>query len=58
MILTVGTKLGPTDTAQEHPALLDPTRQQLQLHIDVEPLNLAWSMPEEVSITSNTQRAR
>lgn len=56
VILAVGTKLGPTDTAQEHPALLDPTRQRV-VHIDVEPLNLAWSMPEEVSITGDARVA-
>lgn len=54
VVLAVGTKLGPTDTANEHPALLDPTRQRI-VHVDVEPLNLAWSMPEDVSITGDAR---
>ena len=56
VVLAVGTKLGPNDTAQEHPALLDPTRQRL-VHIDVEPLNLSWSVPAEVSITGDARVA-
>ena len=56
VVLAVGTKLGPTDTANEHPSLLDPTRQRL-VHIDVEPLNLSWSVPAEVSITGDARVA-
>ena len=56
VILAVGTKLGPTDTAQEHPALLDPLRQRL-VHIDVEPLNLSWSVPAELSIIGDARVA-
>lgn len=44
VVLAVGTKLGPSDTANEHAALLDPTRQTL-VQIDVEPLNAAWTFP-------------
>ena len=44
VVLAVGTKLGPSDTANEHAALLDPTRQTL-IQIDVEPLNAAWTFP-------------
>jgi acetolactate synthase-1/2/3 large subunit len=44
VVLAVGTKLGPSDTANEHAALLDPARQTL-IQIDVEPLNAAWTFP-------------
>ena len=44
VVLAVGTKLGPTDTANEHPKLIDPTRQTL-IQIDVEPRNAGWSFP-------------
>jgi acetolactate synthase I/II/III large subunit len=47
VVLAVGTKLGPTDTANENPALLDPERQAL-IQVDVEPRNAAWSFPAEV----------
>ncbi|CAB4975101.1 MAG: thiamine pyrophosphate-binding protein [Actinobacteria bacterium] len=56
VVLAVGTKLGPTDTAQEHPALLDPARQLL-VHIDVEPLNLSWSVPADVNIVGDARVA-
>ena len=37
-------KLGPHDTINEHPALIDPARQVL-IQIDVEPLNTSWTFP-------------
>ncbi len=44
VVMAVGTKLGPSDTANENPGLLDPTRQIL-IQIDVEPLNTSWTFP-------------
>jgi acetolactate synthase-1/2/3 large subunit len=44
VVLAVGTKLGPSDTVNEHTALLDPARQTM-IQIDVEPLNAAWTFP-------------
>ncbi len=44
LVLAVGTKLGPTDTANENPALLDPERQVF-LQVDVEPRHAGWSFP-------------
>src|SRR6516162_400266 len=38
LVLAVGTKLGPTDTANENPALLDPERQAF-VQIDIEGLH-------------------
>ena len=44
VVLAVGTRLGPVDTANENPALLDPGRQTL-IQVDVEPLGASWSFP-------------
>jgi len=44
VVLAVGTKLGPHDTADENVDLIDPARQTL-IQIDVEPLNAAWTFP-------------
>jgi acetolactate synthase I/II/III large subunit len=44
VVLAVGTKLGPHDTADEHVDLIDPARQTL-IQVDVEPLNAAWTFP-------------
>ena len=46
VILVVGSKLGPTDTANENPSLLDPQRQAV-IQIDIEPLNAAWTYPAQ-----------
>ncbi len=44
VVLAVGSKLAPTDTAFENPQLLDPRRQTL-IQIEVEPRNAAWTYP-------------
>ena len=44
LVLAVGTRLGPSDTANESPALLDPGRQIL-IQIDVEARNAGWTFP-------------
>jgi acetolactate synthase I/II/III large subunit len=49
LVLAVGSRLGPADTANEHPQLIDPTRQTL-VQIDVEPKNASWSFPCEVTV--------
>jgi acetolactate synthase-1/2/3 large subunit len=46
LVLAIGTKLGPTDTANENPKLLDPARQTM-IQIDIEPRHAAWTMPVE-----------
>lgn len=46
VVLVVGSKLGPTDTANEHPDLINPMRQKL-IHIDIEPKNASWTFPAE-----------
>jgi len=44
VLLCVGTRLGPVDTARENPELIDPQRQSL-IQIDIEPKNTGWSFP-------------
>ena len=44
LVLAVGTRLGPADTTNENPELIDPTRQTL-VQIDIEPKNASWSFP-------------
>jgi acetolactate synthase I/II/III large subunit len=55
VILAVGTKLGPTDTANENPALLDAGRQSL-IQVDVEPRNAAWTFPTELTLIGDAAR--
>lgn len=47
VVLAVGTRLGPTDTANENPRLLDPERQSL-IHLDLEPRHASWTFPAEL----------
>lgn len=44
LVLAIGTRLGPVDTANENPKMIDPARQDI-VQIDVEPKNAAWSFP-------------
>ncbi|MFB0505658.1 MAG: thiamine pyrophosphate-binding protein [Thermodesulfobacteriota bacterium] len=46
VILVIGSKLSPTDTASENPKLLDPG-QQILIQIDIEPRNASWTFPCE-----------
>jgi acetolactate synthase I/II/III large subunit len=46
LVLVVGSKLSPSDTAWENLSLLDPTRQSF-VQIDIEPRNAAWNYPAE-----------
>jgi acetolactate synthase-1/2/3 large subunit len=46
VVLSVGSKLSPSDTASENPKLLDPQRQIL-IQIDIEPKNVGWTFPCE-----------
>jgi acetolactate synthase-1/2/3 large subunit len=52
VILAVGTRLGPIDTGDENPALLDPRRQRI-LQIDIEPLNAAWTYPVALGVIAD-----
>ena len=49
LVIAVGTKLGATDTANVHPALINARRQKI-IQLDVEPLNLSWTYPADVMV--------
>ncbi len=44
LLIAVGTRLGPLDTVDQIPALIDPARQAI-IQIDIDPLNGAWTLP-------------
>ena len=44
LVVAVGSKLGPTDTAFENHALLDPERQTI-VQVDIESRHAAWTFP-------------
>jgi acetolactate synthase-1/2/3 large subunit len=46
VVVVLGSKLGPSDTASESEKLIDPARQSL-IQVDVEPVNAAWTMPTD-----------
>src|SRR5271170_5743361 len=46
LVLVIGSKLSPSDTAWENRALLDPTRQSF-VQLDIEPRNASWNYPAE-----------
>ena len=56
LVLAVGSRLGPADTANENPQLIDPGRQTL-LQIDVEPRNTSWAFPCDVAIVGDAKLA-
>jgi acetolactate synthase I/II/III large subunit len=55
LVLAVGTKLGPSDTAWENRSLLDPTRQTF-IQIDIEPRNASWTFPAEHVLLGDAAR--
>jgi acetolactate synthase-1/2/3 large subunit len=46
LVLVVGSKLSPSDTAWGNTRLLDPTRQVF-IQVDIEPKNASWTYPAE-----------
>jgi acetolactate synthase I/II/III large subunit len=46
LVLVIGSKLSPSDTAWENRALLDPVRQTF-VQIEIEPRNASWNYPAE-----------
>jgi acetolactate synthase-1/2/3 large subunit len=46
VVLVLGSKLSPSDTAWANGKLLDPTRQSF-IQVDVEPRNASWTFPAE-----------
>lgn len=56
VILVVGSRLSPSDTANAHPALINPLRQTL-IQIDIEPLNASWTFPVDTVIIGDARQA-
>jgi acetolactate synthase-1/2/3 large subunit len=56
VVLVVGSKLSPNDTANESAELLDPDRQKI-VQVDVEPLNAAWTYPVDLAIVGDAALA-
>ncbi|MFC5745297.1 thiamine pyrophosphate-binding protein [Actinomadura rugatobispora] len=52
LVVVLGSKLAPTDTANESPDLMDPTRQDM-VQIDIEPQNAAWTYPVDQSLVGD-----
>jgi acetolactate synthase-1/2/3 large subunit len=52
LVLVLGSKLAPPDTANEHPALIDPTRQAI-VQVDIEPANAAWTFPADTALVGD-----
>jgi acetolactate synthase-1/2/3 large subunit len=46
VILVLGSKLSPADTANENPDLIDPGRQVI-LQVDIDETNASWTMPAD-----------
>ena len=56
LVLVVGSKLSPSDTAWENRKLLDP-RRQIFVQIDIEPRNASWNFPAERSCSATRRRS-
>jgi len=56
VILAVGTCLAPDNTKMLSPKFIEAPRQKI-IQIDVEPLNMGWSYPIEIGVTSDAKLA-
>ena len=54
VVLVVGSRLRPQDTASHHPNLLDPERQRI-IQIDVESRNAGWTVPVEIGLVGDAR---
>jgi acetolactate synthase-1/2/3 large subunit len=54
VVLAVGTKLAPHDTADENTKLLDPSTQTL-IQLDIEPMNIGWTHPVQHSLVGDAR---
>jgi acetolactate synthase-1/2/3 large subunit len=52
VVLVLGSKLAPPDTANESTQLIDPTRQTI-IQIDIEPANAAWTYPVDHALVGD-----
>src|SRR5215475_10776043 len=54
LVLVLGSKLSPSDTAWANGRLLDPTRQSF-LQVDIEPRNASWTFPAEQTVLGDVK---
>jgi len=54
VILVVGARLTPQDTAREDPAVFNPKRQHI-IQIDVDPRNAGWTFPVEIGLIGDAK---
>ena len=54
LIIAVGCRLAPSDTANENPLLIDPNRQKI-VQIDIEPRNLGWTFPVDEGLVGDAR---
>lgn len=54
LLLVVGSRLSPSNTLAENPALIDPTRQNI-IQIDIEPRNVGWTYPVEIGLVGDAK---
>jgi acetolactate synthase-1/2/3 large subunit len=55
LVLVVGSKLSPSDTAWENTKLLDP-RRQVFVQIEIEPRHASWNFPAEMVVLGDAAR--
>ena len=54
VVLVVGTRLRPQDTASHDPNLLNPERQRI-FQIDIEGRNAGWTVPVEMGLVGDAR---
>lgn len=54
VILVVGARLTPQDTAREDPAVFNPKRQHI-IQIDIDPRNAGWTFPVEIGLVGEAK---
>ncbi len=54
VVLVIGTRLRPQDTASHHPNLLNPERQRI-FQVDIEERNAGWTVPVEMGLIGDAK---
>lgn len=54
LVIAIGTKLGATDTMEEHPDLINVSRQTI-IQLDVEALNISWTYPVDHALLGTAE---
>tara|TARA_B110000263_G_C15306542_1_gene510693 strand:- start:684 stop:2420 length:1737 start_codon:yes stop_codon:yes gene_type:complete len=54
LLIAVGCRLGPSDTANENRLLINPENQKI-LHIDIDPRNVGWTFPVDIGLIGDAK---